>query len=69
MYIFENYSGDIENENGSDIIVGESSIDDILKNNTNYLADQRAKLSFNANNSSIDSLPCIHDLIAGLPVL
>ena len=49
MYIFENYSGDIENENGSGIIVGESSIDGILKNNTNYLADQRAKLSFNAN--------------------
>lgn len=55
MYIFENYSGDIENENGSGIIVGESSIGEdtkingILKNNTNYLADQRAKLSFNAN--------------------
>ena len=55
MYIFENYSGDIENENGSGIIIGESSIDvntkinGILKNNTNYLADQRAKLSFNAN--------------------
>ena len=48
MYISENkyYFGDIENESDSDIIVGESSIEEvkinsILKNNTNYYPDQR----------------------------
>ena len=48
MDISENkyYFGDIENESDSDIIVGESSIEEvkinsILKNNTNYYPDQR----------------------------
>ena len=48
MFISENkyYFGDIENESDSDIIVGESSIEEvkinsILKNNTNYYPDQR----------------------------